>query len=283
MTSLVLGATGLVGGHIVKQLLEAGETPLALSRSPPNDSRSVKWMTADLAADMTTQLPPFDTLYCTAHSTLLAKSLPRLFNERLKRVVLFTSSSLVTKINSEIESERNGLQALAAGEQDTIKICEQNHVNWTVLRPTLIYDEGRDANVTQLARFIDRFGFFPLAGMGAGLRQPVHAEDLAIGALRAAASPAATNKIYAMPGRDTISYREMVGRIFDGLDKTRLVAPTPVWFWRVGFALARSRFPNANVAMGDRMAQDMVFDSEPAIRDFGWAPRAFRPQFRAQP
>jgi len=57
------------------------------------------------------------------------------------------------------------------------------------------------------------------------LRQPVHAEDLAIGALAAAASPAAANKIYAIQAKDTITYREMVGTNFDGLHKPRRIHP----------------------------------------------------------
>ena len=225
-------------------------------------------------------MPPISTIYCTAHSVLLAKALPYLSNDELRRVVLFTSTSIVTKLNSDIAAERDGLRRLAEGEQQTIDICERMGIGWTVLRPTMIYDEGRDANVTRLATLIEKFGFMPLAGSGAGLRQPVHAEDLAIGALRAASSEAAKNKVYALPGPDTISYREMTGRIFDGLGKPRRIISLPPMLWRAAFALARPFLPNANVAMGNRMAKDMVFDASPAIQDFGWNPRGFRPQFK---
>ena len=102
---------------------------------------------------------------------------------------------------------------------------------------------------------------------------------MAIGALAAAASLAAANKIYAIPGKDTITYREMVGRIFDGLHKPRLIIPIPPALWRAVFSVAKPFVPNANVAMGDRMAKDMIFDSSPATEDFGWNPREFRPKF----
>jgi nucleoside-diphosphate-sugar epimerase len=107
----------------------------------------------------------------------------------------------------------------------------------------------------------------------------VHAEDLAIGAIAAAASPAAANKFYSLPGAETLSYREMIGRIFDGLRLPRRTISVPVFLWRAGFAMARPLFPGANVAMGIRMLKDMTFDSTPAIRDFGWNPRAFHPMF----
>ncbi len=52
-------------------------------------------------------------------------------------------------------------------------------VEWVILRPTLIYGHGRDKNITEIARFIRRFGFFPLLGKANGLRQPIHVEDVA--------------------------------------------------------------------------------------------------------
>jgi len=111
------------------------------------------------------------------------------------------------------------------------------------------------------------------------LRQPVHAEDLAIGAIAAAGSAAAVNKVYALPGGETLAYREMIGRIFDGMRLPRRTISVPPLLWRAGFMLAKPLFPGANVAMGIRMMKDMTFDSTPAIQDLGWKPRAFNPVF----
>lgn len=279
MSSLVLGATGMVGRHIVEQLVKSGETPIAVSRNHCADETGVQWLRGDLATPDTLTLPAFSTLYCTAGVGLLAQAMPRLYQPGLTRVVAFTSTSIITKASSELAAERDSMKAWADAEQKLIDTCMQLGVAWTVFRPTLIYDEGRDVNVTRLARLIQKIGFMPLAGSGSGLRQPVHAQDLAIGALAAARSPAAANQIYAVPGTDTISYREMIGRIFDGLDKRRRVVAVPASLWRAAFAIAKPFVANANVAMGNRMAKDMIFDATPAVRDFGWAPRAFRPSF----
>ena len=146
------------------------------------------------------------------------------------------------------------------------------------MRPTLIYAEGRDTNITPLSRLIRRFGFMPLVGGAPGLRQPVHAEDLAIGALAAASSRATINRFYSLPGGETLAYREMIGRIFDGLRMPRRMISVPPSLWRAAFFVARRLFPGANVAMGIRMMKDMTFDSAPAVRDFGWHPRAFNPR-----
>jgi len=276
----VCGATGIVGGYIVRQLVRSGARPLALSRLP-HQSATVDWFQGDLATPKTIELPAFEQLFCTAEIGLLADAIPEIYAPSLKRVVAFTSTSIITKIESEIAEERELLQRLADGERRLIAACERYGVGWTILRPTIIYAEGRDGNISRLARLIQKVGFLPLMGSGAGLRQPVHAEDLAIGAIQAAASRAAANKTYVLPGAETISYREMVGRIFDGLGKPRRIITAPPLFWRAGFALAKPFFRNANAAMGARMAKDLVFDAEPAVRDFGWKPRGFRPRFDA--
>ncbi len=279
MQSFVIGATGIVGGYIVDHLVRGGERPLALSRQAQPPAAAVGWIEGDLKTITRADAPSVSTIFCTAHAMLLAETLPRLYTPALTRAVLFTSTSIATKLNSEIPEEREGLRRLAEGEARFIATCEQLSIGWTVLRPTIIYAEGRDGNVTRLSRFIRRFGFLPLAGGGSGLRQPVHAEDLAIGAIAASRSEAAINKTYALPGSDTITYREMAGRIFDDLGKPRRLISLPPFVWRAAFAAAKPFFPGANAAMGMRMTKDMVFDATPAQRDFGWSPRGFRPHF----
>ncbi|MGM4968765.1 SDR family oxidoreductase [Tardiphaga sp. 1201_B9_N1_2] len=274
----MIGASGIVGGYIVEQLVRSGQRPQALSRQP-RQSAGVDWLQGDLAVPAALQVPAVKTLYCTVEIGLLAKALPQIATPSLKRVVAFTSTSIVTKINSEIPSERELLQRLADGECRLGAVCEKLGIEWTILRPTVIYAEGRDGNVSRLARLIKRFGFLPLMGSGAGLRQPVHAEDLAIGAIAAAGSSAAMNRIYAVPGGEILSYREMVGRIFDALGKARRIVSVPPLLWKIAFTLAKPLLPHTNVAMGNRMAKDMTFDASAAIRDFRWRPRGFQPRF----
>jgi nucleoside-diphosphate-sugar epimerase len=117
-----------------------------------------------------------------------------------------------------------------------IAACERLGVGWTIRRPTIVYAEARDGNICRLARLIRRFGRLPLMGRGAGLRQPVHAEDLAIGAIQAVASGAAINKIYVLPAGEIINYREMAGRIFDVLNKPRRIIATPRFIWLAAFS-----------------------------------------------
>ncbi len=276
--SLVIGGTGLVGGYIVEHLVRHGKRPLVLSRSR-RDRADIDWLCGDLTRPDTLTLPPFAILYCTADANLLAEALPRLFNPSLQRVVVFSSTSVLTKQDTEVASEQEMVRRLAEAERSIAAACEQQDIGWTILRPTLIYAEGRDTNITPLSRLIRRFGFMPLVGGGSGLRQPVHAEDLAIGAVAAAASPLAANKFYSLPGGEILTYAEMIGRVFDGMRLPRRMIPIPVLIWKAAFVFIKPLFPGANVAMGIRMIKDMVFDATPAVEDFGWKPRDFHPTF----
>jgi len=259
--------------------VKSGQRPLALSRVARSDA-AVDWHRGDLHIADTLKLPPFATLFCTTDAVLLAEALPHLIHPALKRLVAFSSTSVITKQDTEIVSERAMVQRLALAEQQIAEFCKQHGIGWTILRPTLIYAEGRDTNITPLSRLIRKFGFMPLVGGGPGLRQPVHAEDLAIGAIAAAGSATAIDKFYSLPGPDTVTYQEMIGRVFDGMGLPRRFVSVPPWLWRATFAAARPLYPDANVAMGIRMMKDMTFDSAPAVRDLGWSPRGFKPTFK---
>jgi nucleoside-diphosphate-sugar epimerase len=107
----------------------------------------------------------------------------------------------------------------------------------------------------------------------------VHADDLAAGAIAAAQAPTARDEAYDLVGGETLTYRVMAERIFAGLGRRPLILSLPAWLFRLLLTLAKPFYPGATATMGDRMAQDLTFDDDPARRDFGWAPRDFHPRF----
>lgn len=275
---LVLGATSLIGRFALPRLEAAGAEILAVSRTPGAEAPGLRWVRADLAApDLA--LPPADAALSLSPIWLLPGALPALERAGVWRLIAFSSTSRFTKARSPEPEERAVAQRLADGEGATAAFCDAAGVAWTILRPTLIYAEGQDANVSRLARLIDRFGVFPLAGEGAGLRQPVHADDLAAVAVEALRRPQSAGRSYDLPGGETLTYRAMVVRIFHGLGRRPWIVSVPPALWRLGLKLAGGRLPGVNAAMAARMEMDLAFDGAPAARDLGWAPRPFRPRF----
>jgi nucleoside-diphosphate-sugar epimerase len=276
--ALVTGATSLVGSFLLTRLAAEGIDAAALSRRPaPGEGR---WIEADLSwPDVAACLPFARTVFSLSPIWCLPPALPALKARGMNRLIAFSSTSRFTKAASPEASERAVAERLAEGEAQTIAFCEANDVAWTILRPTLIYAEGRDGNVSRLAGLIRKLGVLPLSGAGAGLRQPVHADDLAAGAIAAACASAARNRAYDLTGAETLTYRAMAERVFEGLGRAPRIISLPPALWALGLKLASPLLPGATAAMGARMEADLAFDSAGATRDFGWSPRAFHPRF----
>lgn len=275
---LVLGATSLIGGYLLDRLRAVGVDPVAVSRRPP--SGEACWLDADLSdPHLEDGLPPVATVFSLSPIWLLPAALPALKARGMTRLVAFSSTSRFTKQASDVPEERAVAASLADAEAAVERFCAAQGVAWTVLRPTLIYDEGRDGNVSRLASLIRRFGVLPLSGAGEGLRQPVHAQDLALGAVAAATAPAAQNRAYDLVGGETLTYRQMATRVFEGLGRRPTVLSLPPALFGLMLKAASPVLPGATAAMGARMGVDLTFDSGDATRDFGWAPRAFHPKF----
>ena len=278
---LVLGATSLIGRKLLEAPLPADITLVALSRRPaPRAYACAEWIVCDLHDHgLALRLGRLDAVLSLSPIWLLPAILPALLSTDPSRLVAFSSTSRLTKAGSPVAAEREVSARLAAGEEAVVRTCTAAGVGWTILRPTLIYSEGEDGNISRLAALIDRFGVLPLAGRGDGLRQPVHAADLAEAAWRALDAPEAAGRFYALPGGETLSYRDMAARIFDALGRRPRLITLPPWLWRLSLRLASPWLPGATVAMGGRMGTDLSFDAAPAMRDFGYAPRPFTPTF----
>jgi len=196
-----------------------------------------------------------------------------------KHVVAISSTSRFTKEDSSDAAEKELARRFVENEERLIAWATKESLTFTILRPTLVYGFGRDKNVSTIASFIRRFSFFPVLGAAQGLRQPVYAQDVALCCVAALTSGAARNKSYNVSGKDTISYREMVSRIFTALHKKPRFIVFPIWLFGVAVFFLRRLPPFRywSAAMVQRMNKDMVFDHSAAEHDLNFAPRGFQP------
>lgn len=276
MSALVLGATSLVGRYLVPIAQARGQSVIRLGRSLTGPDT----VQADLTApDLASRLPFCDLVYACAPIWLLPGALEALADQGMTRLIAFSSTSRFTKAASPHAAERAVAEKLARSEEALIAFCESKGIGWTILRPTLIYAEGQDENISRLARLIQKIGVLPIAGSGQGRRQPVHAADLAEVAVRASQTDQAINKAYDLPGGETLTYRAMAERVFIGLGHRPRIVSIPLSLWRAGLWLASPLLPGATGTMGARMAEDLVFDGSAAQADLNWHPRRFAPQF----
>lgn len=289
----VIGATSHVGESLLGLLVREGWEVVAFSRSAKEGrgaggGTGVTWRKLEVpssagagAATAEVRAVPEDgkIAYWVSLAPIIALAdyLPMFAAYGAKRVVALSSTSRFTKTDSSDPAEREWVEQIAAAEENLIAWSRARGGEWVILRPTLIYGLGRDKNIAVIASFIRRFGFFPLVGTGGGLRQPVHARDVARACCETLLS-AVPNRAYTISGAETLTYRAMVSRVFQALGRRPRFFGVPVWAFRVGFSLLRlvPRFRYLSIAMVERMNRDLAFDHAEATRDFGFSPSDFR-------
>ncbi len=214
---------------------------------------------------------------CVAPIWVLPDYFALLDAQGARRVVMLSSTSRFTKSDSIAPEEQDIALRLADAEARVQKWAESRGVEWVILRPTLIYGLGRDKNIAEIARFIRRFGFFPLFGKAGGLRQPIHAADVAGACLAALQTHCPANRAYNISGGETLSYRNMVARIFIALGRRPRLLTVPLWAFRLAVAILRRlpRYRQWTTAMAERMNRNLVFEHTEAEQDLGFKPRTF--------
>lgn len=285
----VLGATSMVGRNLIPLLADAGWHVEAFSRQSPatrqpgDQGARVTYRLLERSdcchAESCATQAKITHWVCLAPIWVLPDYFPMLTAYRAKRVVALGSTSIFTKKTSSDLAEQNTAEKLRDGEQRFIAWAEANGIEWVILRPTMIYGLGQDRNICEIARFISRFGFFPLFGAAQGLRQPVHVEDVAAACAAALQSGQAADHAYNLSGAESLPYREMVSRIFRIMDKPERFVAVPLFIFRWAVVCLRiwPMFRNVSAAMAERMNADLVFDHADAMRDLGFFPKPFQP------
>ena len=223
-----------------------------------------------------------NTLIHTASLWLLPSWLENFRARGVRRVIAFSSTSRFTKNSSASAYEQEVVTKLIAAEEHAASECERLGMAWTIFRPTLIYGgSASDRNVADIARLIHKLGFFPVFGDGTGRRQPVNAADLAKACLQSLAAPDSRNKAYNLSGGETLTYKDMVRRIFETLKlQPRFIrVPLAAFSFAVMLARLHPRFAHLTPDMALRMQTDLVFDHSDATRDFGYRPGNFDPSY----
>jgi len=279
----LLGATSLVGDCLLPLLMQDGSRVIAFSRrGGMYHEAGVEWrQLGQCPSDGGSCIDAkevIDTWIAVAPIWVLPDHFSLLEAYGPRRVVALSSTSRFTKGNSSDPDEQDIARRLAEGENALRIWAEARGVEWVILRPTLIYGRGRDRNITEIARFISRFGFFPLFGQAKGLRQPVHAEDVAQACLAALKMTGRTNRTYNLSGGETLTYRELVRRVFAAMECHPRLLTVPHWVFLLAITTMRllPRYRHWTVAMAERMNHDLIFDASDAMRDLGFSPRLFQ-------
>jgi nucleoside-diphosphate-sugar epimerase len=276
---MLLGATGQIGVFTIPRLLAAGFEVIAVSRkSRPKwfpDFENVHWIR--LEALNSGALAEAQMLISAGPLTVATNLIDQC--PHLERAVVFSTSSVFSKLESHDRKERRHMQKILMDEAVLSNSCESHGITLSLYRPTLIYGCGMDGNVSWLAKWIRKFGFVPIAGEAEGLRQPVHADDLAQAAVATLLSENPLALDVPLCGGSTLSFREMVEAIFRGLEKpVRIISvPRRMFTTLAYFSRIVPKLRGVRPEMIRRESIDLVFDDTTPREVLNYQPREFAP------
>ncbi|MCC6559859.1 MAG: NAD(P)-dependent oxidoreductase [Xanthomonadales bacterium] len=270
---LVLGASGQVGYFLLQRL---GRDVIAVARNIPSWSSGerCRWRCLDL---WTATAPPASAQLISAGPLDGCVAwLERVGAGELQRIVALSSMSAVHKQDSPDAVERVLAARLREHEQRLFAFAERSGIACTLLRPTLIWGGGLDRSLTPYAQRAARRGFAFIPAAARGLRQPVHADDLAAICIALLARTSGRAAPLELGGGERLPLAEMLARCARSVDARALRLPLPrALLAAAGAAASRLGFESGAVAV--RALTDQCADSEAAWREFGITARGFVP------
>ena len=240
MKVLVTGAAGVMGNHLVRGLFERGHEVrcLVLPRDPQRAAlerlgAEVREGNVSDAASLAGLCDGVDTVYHLAAVILShdpsvftrvnldgTRHLVQLAAEAGVRHFIYVSSASVTypRLTPYAASKLAAEQSVRA----------ESRFSYTIVRPTLVYDETGGQEFVIFRDHLERFPIVPFIGDGHALKRPVWAGDVMDGLLRLAGNPIAYGKLYNFSGGEAISMRELADLILLHRGKRRLFLHVPV-------------------------------------------------------
>ncbi len=274
--ALVIGGSGQLGTALLPHLRERGIPVLATSRQERAPAPGVTWLAGSLEA--MPRLPEtIGTIISVGPLDAFAMWLSGA-GITSARVIAISSTGRTDKLESPDPAERDLARRLCAAEAVLFEAGRQQGMAVTVLRPTLLYGNGRDHSLSRLVAFAHRWKFVPLPANATGLRQPVHVEDVAAAVLRCLEVDASAGQAYDLPGGETLAFDAMVRRTLQRHAPGSRVVMLPTAAFRFALALVGT-LRRAPIGKGviARLQRDQLASITSAATALGYAPRRFDP------
>lgn len=149
----------------------------------------------------------------------------------------------------------------------------KNKIDITILRPTMIYGDICDHNISKFIKMMDKMRIYPMIAGGQAEIQPVNARDLGRAYYQVLINHEKTkNKDYNLSGEAPIKIKSMLKLILKYLNKKSIFVPIPM------FISVSTAYILKFITLGKkdivekvlRMNEPRVFDNEEARKDFGY-------------
>lgn len=209
-------------------------------------------------------------IYNIHHSPMITELA---IKNKVKRVILIHT----TGIYSEFKNASEEYKKIEKKISQIIRGIE-NYPTVTILRPSMIYGDLCDSNMSKFIKMVDCLRVIPVINGGKSLIQPVNARDLGKAFYKVLNSPTQTiNKNYNLTGATPIRMIDMFRIISDEMNKRIFFIHVPL---AIGVFCAKSvriiTFGKIDyIERVQRMNEDRSYSHNEAKNDFGYTPMAF--------
>lgn len=277
-TVLVTGASGQLGISVVARLLANGAQVIAITKRTKVAFKheNLAWVERDFKTEARALMGAnVNVVIHAADIKYLPKLLPDIAESGAERLVAFSCISVSDKVSSKQKQDKKRAATQHSIEQELLKFGKQKSMDVTIFRTTDMYGVGLDRGLTKQADIIKRFGRLPLQFPAKGLRQPVHVEDVTSLVVSSLSNPLAENKIYALGGAASFTYREMLERVFTYFGKKPKFIRIPAMKTLMNILGKIYGIEGINADTAQQMNRSIAADNTLATQELGYRPRNF--------
>jgi NADH dehydrogenase len=278
---LVTGASGFVGGHVVRALRDADLPVRALVRRPDR-ATTLRELGVDLAEGDMTDAPSLaravDGAGAVVHLVAIIAGRPDAFRQVMEQ----GTRDLVTA--AQQAGVGRWIQMSALGTSDATKdLVPYFHAKWEMehtvagsgipsvtFRPSFVF--GRDGGALPgFARMARYSPVTAVPGSGSQRIQPIWVDDVAAYFVKALDLDAATNRAFDLGGPDQVTWDELFARLRTAFRRRGTTVHIPLALMRPGAALLEltPRPPVTRDMLKMLEAGDNVAQNTAAVETFG--------------
>jgi len=278
----VAGGTSFLGKKVVEKLLEENKEVRCLFRNEEakNKLQDLVKKYPDKLSLVSGNLLSADSLIYGLKGTDAAVYLVRLeyveFVQNfldavrragIKRVVFISSTTALSPKDEDIKKKK-----LEAEE-----LIKRSNLDYTILRPSMIYGGAGDNNFHKMLSFIKRKGFFVEFGDGKNLIQPIYVGDVCKAIINVLDNPVTFKKTYEICGKEAIKYEEMLEIVKRKLNKNFKIIKLPIGLSKflVNIYNKLNKKSDLKPEQIEGMKIDKAYSYSEAQKDFGFSPLSF--------
>ena len=286
---VVTGASGYLGSHIVKRLVEMEKPTRAMVRSRESAGKeerlknfSVEWVEADVTRPEMLG-PAMDGATAVIHTVAIAiekggRSYETINYQGTVNVVEAAKAANVRRfINiSQLGAASDLPYRFLASKGKAQEYVAASDLDWTAFRPSVIWGP-EDEFANTFARLVPFSPIiYPIIGDEKAVFQPVWVEDVATSVVKSVGDPGTIGKEYELGGPEILTLEEIERRALEAVGAKRRMVRFPMPLLRGGVTLMETLLPAPPVTRSllELLAVSNV-TTDNAIHQFVSEPRPF--------